>query len=533
MKEFGVFLSNLRSSAGLSLEELARLVDSSKSTLSRLENNDIPQPFKGSMRKLVINLAEILCTSRKETERYLHLAEINRTLLTETEEFQLGFTPHLVAGSPEETANLERWEHMYEQLIKQLEEQETKLGIGNSPPSLKTRLQEYSNTLQEIQHRLNRLHNKQITPEQAPVQMASPHPTTVIEGRIVVGYKYGEEINASSLSNNLYALASPNANRLMQLANVDCFAVDDLIVLTNSNNFAGWTQDDIVTTALSTPLPIPNDVEELRQEKLPAIEKNFHNSSHYKLYSYTPAFSDRKGLEVTLAPIGFHDYYTLIPVLDEPFLTNLDGSKTSIRQKYGNTAFTYSSTDHGASLIPAPVCLECVLITQDQQIVLMQRSFSVALYPNHWSASFEETMDAPGRDPKGNPSRTGDADFFACAIRGLKEEFGISPEAVESIKILSLNIEYLTLVVGVVATIEVNLTAEEVKMSWLLKAADKNEASKFATLPTNLTTVVDKLFNQILWHPTARMRLIQFLFHRYGVDEVAKAIKARKETQRA
>jgi len=32
-----------------------------------------------------------------------------------------------------------------------------------------------------------------------------------------------------------------------------------------------------------------------------------------------------------------------------------------------------------------------------------------------------------------------------------------------------------------------------------------------------------------LWHPTARMRLIQFLFHTYGVDEVAAEIKAKKE----
>jgi hypothetical protein len=31
-----------------------------------------------------------------------------------------------------------------------------------------------------------------------------------------------------------------------------------------------------------------------------------------------------------------------------------------------------------------------------------------------------------------------------------------------------------------------------------------------------------------LWHPTSRMRLIQFLFHTYGVKEVAKAIQHRE-----
>jgi hypothetical protein len=190
-----------------------------------------------------------------------------------------------------------------------------------------------------------------------------------------------------------------------------------------------------MTTTLSTPLPIPEDIEAARKERLPAIEKNFTNSSHYRLFSYTPAFSDRKGLEVTLAPPGFHDYYTLATILDEPLLTAPDGSKISIRHKYGRTAFTYSSAGHETCLIPSPVSLQCILITRDQQIVLMQRSSSVAFYPHHWSASFEETMNAPGPDPKGI-QRPGDHDFFECAIRGLEEEFGITAEAIEDIKIL-------------------------------------------------------------------------------------------------
>lgn len=357
--------------------------------------------------------------------------------------------------------------------------------------------------------------------------VAPSHPIGRRETSIVVGYMYGEEMNMSNTSRSLYTLASPNAVRLMRLADVDCFAVDDLIVLTQSNNFAGWDRDEIMTTTLDTPLPIPDDIEQLRQEKLSAIEKRFTNSSHYRLCSYTPAFSDRKGLEVTLAPIGFHDYYTLLPYLDEPLLTNPDGSKTSIRQRYGNTAFTYSTTDHGVSRIPAPVSLQCILVTQDRQIVLMQRSLSVAFYPGHWSASFEETMDAPSLTPKGNTSRTGDGDFFACALRGLEEEFGISAEAITSIKVLSLNIEYLVLSAGVVAVIEVNLTAEEVKSSWLLKAPDKDEASKFATISSELPAVVEKLFTKTLWHPTSRMRLVQFLFHKYGVDEVTREMSKR------
>jgi hypothetical protein len=244
--------------------------------------------------------------------------------------------------------------------------------------------------------------------------------------------------------------------------------------------------------------------------------------------SFTPSFSDLDQLEVTLAPVGFHEYYSITPFFDEPLLTALDGTKVSIRQKYGNTALTYSSTDRGTCLIPAPVSIQCVIVTADQQIVLMRRSSSVAFYPNHWSASFEETMNAPGLNRKGQPSRSDDADFFAGALRGLEEELAVTQNEVESIKVLSLNVEYLTLSMDVIMAIKLRLTGEQIRESWIVEAWDRDEASKFALLSAHLPTVVEKLFSRTLWHPTARMRLIQFLFHTYGVKAVASALKARQ-----
>jgi hypothetical protein len=119
-------------------------------------------------------------------------------------------------------------------------------------------------------------------------------------------------------------------------------------------------------------------LEKLKQEKLPVIEQDYYNSSHYRLASFTTSFSDLDRLEMTLAPLGFHEYYSLAPFFDEPLLTAIDGSQVSIRQKYGNTALTYSSTDRGTSLIPTPISIQCVVITKDEQILLMRRSSSVA-----------------------------------------------------------------------------------------------------------------------------------------------------------
>ena len=347
------------------------------------------------------------------------------------------------------------------------------------------------------------------------------------ESRIVVGYGYGQHLQTNLSSTDLYSLASSNALWLMREAEIERFAVDDCIILTNSRDFAGWDADEIHITVLSSSIPVPADLEEVRQAKIPSIEKHFFNPSHYRLASFTPSFAEFGRFDIALAPLCFYDYYSLTPFLDEPLLMDLDSSKISIRQKYAHIALTYSSNDREKAIIPAPVSLQCVVITKDQQVILVERSSSVAYYPNHWSASFEENMAAPGVDWRGRSVKSDDANFAAGAMRGLETEFAIPASAVESVKILSLNVEYLTLSVDVIILIRINLNSEEIRQCWIIEAQDRDEASRFASISTDLHEVVDKLFSKTLWHPTSRMRLIQFLFHTYGVKEVAKAIEAR------
>lgn len=528
MKDFGTFLANLRGNVELSLEDLGKLVNASRSTLSRLENNEVPRPFKGSARSLAIALAEILCTTEKDIQRYLDLSAIDPALLTESEETQLGLVNPIKPGFPNEAAVLEHRQQIYQTLLSNLEAGETRLGIRRSPPNLKLKIQEYKDILQEIQKRLDRLCNRQDIAAFDNVQVARPFFADSLEGKLVVGNRYSENLATATISFDLYSLASVNAKWLMELADVERFAVDDCILLTNSRDFAGWDRDEIKTTILGRPLPVPDDLAKLQEEKLSAIKDDYNNSSHYRLASHTPSFIDLKRLEVTLAPLNFFDYYSLTLFFDELLLTALDGSKVSIRQKYGHTALTYGSTERGMSLIPTPISIQCIVVTKDQYIFLMRRSSLVAFYPDHWSASFEETMNAPGKDRKGGPTDSGDSDFFAGALRGLDEEFAIPGSAVEDIKVLSLNVEYLTLSLDVFTVIRLGLSAEEIRQRWLLKAWNRDEASRFALLTADLHAVVDRLFSRTMWHPTSRMRLIQFLFHTYGIDETARAIKERK-----
>ena len=109
-----------------------------------------PDHSEGGTRGLVIQLAHILCSSSRETERYLDLAGIDRSLLTEIEEIQLGFTPHILKGTQEEKSDLERMEKIYQQLLNKLEAWEQDLGVDDAPPTLKVKAQRYRNILQEF-----------------------------------------------------------------------------------------------------------------------------------------------------------------------------------------------------------------------------------------------------------------------------------------------------------------------------------------------------------------------------------------------
>src|SRR5215469_482566 len=90
MNQFGAYLATLRNHAELSQTELARCVGSSRSSISRLEIGEVPLPFRGTIRRLVISLGELLCSTTQEADRYTRFASIEKTLLTDGKCIQLG-----------------------------------------------------------------------------------------------------------------------------------------------------------------------------------------------------------------------------------------------------------------------------------------------------------------------------------------------------------------------------------------------------------------------------------------------------------
>jgi transcriptional regulator with XRE-family HTH domain len=170
MNLFGDFLASLRTSAGLPLEDLAVLADSSKSTISRLENEGVSYPLRSTVRKQIISLAEILCGSPKDSERYLDLLGMRRSHLTEAEEVQLGFIPVIQRGIAEEEHDLIRLQHIYEQRLTDLGERAAR--IKRVPACLEIKLRHYTDNLNEIKERLEHLHNRKKLPAAKALQLS-------------------------------------------------------------------------------------------------------------------------------------------------------------------------------------------------------------------------------------------------------------------------------------------------------------------------------------------------------------------------
>jgi hypothetical protein len=113
----------------------------------------------------------------------------------------------------------------------------------------------------------------------------------------------------------------------------------------------------------------------------------------------------------------------------------------------------------GSCRLPGLAVVHCIVITSDRQILLSQRSDTVAYAPLHWSASYEEQVTT-------EDVMAEDGVFHRCAQRGLREEFGIDVAAFR-IHLVSMLLQMDNLNLGAVMLIEIAQTVADVQASWL------------------------------------------------------------------
>ena len=478
-ENYGILLSNLRSNVGLSQEMLAKCVQSSKSALSRLENGDVQQPFKGSVRKLVIRLAELLCSSKKETERYLRLAGID--LLTEREEFQLGFAPSLEIEAHEEITTLQRWAGIYQQLLEQLLGYETRCSSGNLPPQFKVKRQEYIQVLRAIQEKVKSLTEWKsgLKAKIAPLR-AKPLPPVVSDGLFRVGKFAGTWISL------------------------------------DGDGTAEYRLENITTRYISSVEDLPEELqkrkESIAREQQERKEKGLSSAWNGEIYQLDHFVIGREPVqeEMTL-DLWFRpsDYYTFLA-------TNKSLDDPEVRAKYLQEPDWFE---------PAPFFshsfgIALVVVTKDEYCLLTQRSSYQSINASTYStAAVVESLSRP-------VDRRTDSfapDLYRCACRGLSEELGLierkdfSPQDILFLN-FGVNSQYATY--GMIGLVKVQRTCQEILDKWGKGVKDKIENKVLYPLPFT----PEDYMRFVTEHRMVGESLYYALVHEFGREAVERVI---------
>jgi glucose-1-phosphate thymidylyltransferase len=334
------------------------------------------------------------------------------------------------------------------------------------------------------------------------------------QGLLTLGHRPLQTIPAEAFY-VLESFGSAQVKLFASAADIDTLIIDGTLLLVASQDYQGWRPHDIKITVQDLPWHLSSEVEEILVSECSELGSDrFVNNKLYSVRSYVPPVEHSGVLSVNLSYVSFFDYYRIWKVVHEPArLLGSGGRRVSILDSYGPQMVKLLQTVDGNSILPTIVNIQCAVITRDQFVVLMKRSSTVGFVPGHWSASFEETMTAE------------DTDFHTTVLRGYQEEFGqMAASNVRECRVLSLNFEYHSMAITLGCILRTDETCEQIRNSWQF-AKHKYEASKIDFIPFALGETTWSLFEaERLWHPSSRKRLIEALFHAFGVDKTLAAL---------
>lgn len=295
--------------------------------------------------------------------------------------------------------------------------------------------------------------------------------------------------------------------RIVEKANLEAFIFDGNGLLVASPNYKGWASVEIDIKYSQTSWELPLELQapsKLEYSKLRS--SRFTNGRLLGLDSFKYDPDSLQKVTLHLSPITFFEYYSVYKIAHQPFLLE-ENSLVTPMERYGAEAIRLKESDgNNKKPLPNIVNAHCILLTEDQKIVLMRRSNTVGFLPGHWSASFEETMEET------------DQGLFSNAARGVYEEFGSSiGDSIGDIKVLSLNFEYHSMALTPFCLIKVDKDFEAVKESWK-SAQDSAEANKMGFVPLDIDDASKLMLETRLWHPSSRKRILECLFFEFGVE---------------
>ena len=267
------------------------------------------------------------------------------------------------------------------------------------------------------------------------------------------------------------------------------------------------------------------------QEKKP--EFRVSHKWKYSLLSYTLPLLDENLNRITL-DLGYTDYATAASaysLLDDVIPAYRE---STVFQRLIPNFFNdvgECRVEVASHLIPVIPCVDLTVIDVNDRIVLLQRSKHVHFFPETWTATIEEQMNATYKDQQGDNS------ILDTAKRALREELlgnNMRDSDILMIKFLALLFNPVVFSLDIVGVCKLNLSGDDIAKNIVHRATDPSEhAHSYKLIDLSMDDVLALIFPDYQdgnhsadpissWHSIARMRLLLTLLWRFGFDEVGR-----------
>jgi isopentenyldiphosphate isomerase len=233
-------------------------------------------------------------------------------------------------------------------------------------------------------------------------------------------------------------------------------------------------------------------------------------------------FDNQIKIMLTDNPVAFSDSPTLILRTQETRYSIVRYYNECVASVPAERTALLDALAQGDVRFPNSLCLQAVIITRDDQVLLTARSEKVAYHPGTWSCSIEEQL-AP-EDLQAGPQRAAEV----WCRRLLHEELGLTDDTYrpDEARVLSVFLEGDILNISVCARLGLLLTARE--LDYVLQQSVRSDyefADWMFLRPDDLPRELAHPTRS--YHPTSSYRMQMELFHRHGTLTLVPAAGAR------
>lgn len=280
--------------------------------------------------------------------------------------------------------------------------------------------------------------------------------------------------------------------------------------------------DDIICSVTENTQKIPNDIEEKKiqlidefRQSLP-VTASFFNGSTVRIEDWGKINTKKKRNAQMMLLLSRGEYFDSIITnfcLDKKILLGDDNKFFSIREKYANKSVPLKK-----SILGNLLGFTINVVSNDNKVILTERSDRVALYPELYNTAVSGTID-----PELDCDKNGIPNPFISAQREIFEEIGIKVN-LNDITFSALIIEYEHCKPELIGEVKIDKNIYEIKK--LMRRANLDHFEYERLIDDNIEFTPEIMYPYLKnnkWIPQAAICIIYSLIKKWGDERVEKS----------